>query len=168
MLTHSTTLSLTAAPRPAVAQPTTKHCPDMALAESATCIVYAATVAFASLLLAAEPPVVIMDDGKLRLICLAGAIGGALLSVIMFPPSRNVRGLAAKFTGSGIAGVMFAPWCVQYANIGNNTDAVLAVSGLVGLAAWTTLQILVPKLSNLAATKITGRIERPDDDQSTR
>src|SRR5688572_29040340 len=50
----------------------------------------------------------VMDDARLRLVCVAGSIGGALVSVLLFQMPKP-KAFIAKLIGSGLAGVIFSP-----------------------------------------------------------
>src|SRR5688572_27365900 len=72
----------------------------------------------------------VMDDARLRLVCIAGSLGGALLSVLLFPLPRT-KPLIAKLFASGLAGLMFSPLLVRWAGLTRDTDTMLFVSGMV-------------------------------------
>ncbi len=87
----------------------------------------------------------ILDDSKLRLICLAGAVGGAILSVALFhKEGSSAKTLARKLTASSIAGVIMAPMVLRWSGLGFGTDAMLFVSGAVALLSWGVLMSAVP------------------------
>lgn len=137
----------------------------MPAAESAISLVIAAAVgmfaaAAAAVLPTPDPTAVlsVMDDARLRLICVAGSLGGAVLSVGLFK-LHHVRDMAVKLVCSSFSGILFAPMVLRWLGWSRDIDAVLAVSGLTALMSWTVLQKAVPALTRMAAKRI--------DDSST-
>ena len=86
---------------------------------------------------------VIWDDSALRLICIAGSIGGALLSILLFPPT-SARAMAGKMTASVLAGAMFTPVLLRWTNFPPDADVMLCAAGIVALLSWSVLMICVP------------------------
>lgn len=109
--------------------------------------------ATAAALPAPDPQAVatVMDDARMRLICVAGSLGGAVLSVCLFKLG-NVRDMSVKLVSSSFSGILFAPMVLRWVGWNRDVDAVLAVSGLTALMSWTVLQKAVPALTK-AATK---------------
>jgi hypothetical protein len=144
--------------------------PPIQEADCKTILLTACAGAAASLMAAIIPEGMahslnIIDDSKLRLICISGSLGGAILSVGIFPPpaSSGVRGLALKISCSSISGVLFSPMVMRWMNFPIQTDEVLAIAGAVALVSWSTLQMAVPLF-----TKIIGRKAQsyePDNDK---
>lgn len=101
--------------------------------------VVSAAAAMMSLLAAAGPSMPsggIYDDSTLRLVCLAGSIGGAIVSLVVFPPrTPSIRLLAVKFIGSGLSGALFTPLAFRWLGWQLVADTVLPVSGVVALFA---------------------------------
>lgn len=138
----------------------------MPAAESAISLVIAAAVgmfaaAAAAVLPTPDPNAVasVMDDARLRLICIAGSLGGAVLSVGLFKMS-HARDMAVKLVCSSFSGILFAPMVLRWLGWSRDIDAVLAVSGLTALMSWTILQKAVPSLTKIATRRI--------DDQTTK
>ena len=132
----------------------------MPAAESAIALVVAASVgmfaaAAAAVLPTPEPSAVlsVMDDARLRLICVAGSLGGAVLSVGLFK-LHHVRDMAVKLVCSSFSGILFAPMALRWLGWSRDIDAVLAVSGLTALMSWTILQMAVPAITRIAAKRI--------------
>jgi hypothetical protein len=88
----------------------------------------------------------VMDDARLRLVCICGSLGGALLSVLLFPLPRT-KPLIAKLFASGLAGMMFSPMIVRWDGLTLDTDTMLFVSGMVALLSYSMLQMAVPLLN---------------------
>lgn len=86
----------------------------------------------------------LLDDARLRLICLAGSIGGAWLAIHILPENANVSGRAQalKMFTSTVVGFMYAPWCIYYFGIEQNVDKIVAVAGLVAFLGVSVLKIL--------------------------
>jgi hypothetical protein len=135
----------------------------MPACESAAAVILAAALGALTALTAAVIPGVdaqqamtsIMDDQRLRLICVAGSLGGAVLSVGLFN-TRTVRDLSIKLSCSSISGVIFAPMALRWLGWAADTDAVLCTSGITALMSWSVLQTAVPALTRLAGKKIDG------------
>ncbi len=105
----------------------------------------------------------VLEDWRLRLYCIIGALGGAVLSVGMFPPPRQgLRPFALKFFCSSIAAVLFSPALVRKFGIPMDPDYILAFSGAAGLCAWAMIQVLVP-LTLRIFTKRVQDYDRPDN-----
>ena len=100
----------------------------------------------------------LVDDNRLRLICVAGSLGGAVMSVMLFQVKTN-RELAAKLTTSALAGIMFAPMILRYLKWADLTDAILAVSATVAMLSWTVLQSIVPMAANLLKRKAEAALD---------
>lgn len=126
----------------------------MPLAESSISLVIATVVgAVAAAMAASLPPAdaaaaaaqaaSLLDDSRLRLVCVAGSLGGALLSVMLFTISTH-KELAQKLVSSSISGIVFAPVIIRYTHLESSTDLVLAVSAVTALLSWGVLQIAVP------------------------
>jgi len=134
----------------------------MPIAESSLSILLCAALGmFAAAGAAAIPPLppeaagaAVMDDTRLRLICVAGSLGGAVLSVALFR-LRTPREMAGKLVSSSVAGILFAPMLIRWLGWARDVDAVLAVSGVTALMSWTVLQSIVPML----AGSITKRVQ---------
>lgn len=90
----------------------------------------------------------VLDNAKLFSICLCGAIGGGLMSVLIFP-LPTTKALAAKFVASSIAAILFAPMTAQWLGW-LRSDFLLAVSGGVALVSWTVLQVTVPVVTRFS------------------
>jgi hypothetical protein len=136
----------------------------MPAAESAISLVVAAAVgmfaaAAAAVLPTPQPDAVlsVMDDARLRLICIAGSLGGAVLSVGLFKLS-HVRDMAVKLVCSSFSGILFAPMVLRWIGWTRDLDAVLAVSGLTALMSWTVLQMAVPAVTRAAARKLDSQV----------
>lgn len=85
----------------------------------------------------------VMDDARLRLVCLAGSLGGGLLSIMIFP-LPTTKALVGKLFASGIAGMMFSPMVMRWSSLPLDTDMLLFVSCVVALLSYTLLQGIVP------------------------
>jgi len=134
----------------------------MPAAESAISLIVAATVGMFAAAAAAVMPtpdpdpagaIGIMDDARMRLICVAGSLGGAVLSVCIFKIT-HVRDLSVKLVSSSFSGILFAPMVLRWLNWGRDVDAVLAVSAATALVSWSLLQAAVPLLTRAATQRI--------------
>jgi hypothetical protein len=100
----------------------------------------------------------VMDDERLRLVCLGGSIGGALLSVLLFPLPKT-KPLIAKLFASGIAGMMFTPMVVRWMGLQRDTDTMLFASGVVALLGYSVLQMAVPLADRVAGKWLGSRFD---------
>ena len=124
----------------------------MPLAESSITLVIATVVGAVAAAMAASLPdasaavtqaASLLDDSRLRLVCVAGSLGGAVLSVMLFTIQTH-KELAQKLISSSISGIVFSPVIIRYAHLESSTDLVLAVSAVTALLSWGVLQIAVP------------------------
>lgn len=121
--------------------------------------IIASGVASMSLCLAAAiPESSFVTDTQMRFACIAGALGGAILSVLIFPPRQAThRTVAAKFFASGISGVIFSPLVLQKMGWAADFNSVLAVSAIVALIAIGVLRTAVPIWEKLAIRQMSGK-----------
>ncbi len=101
----------------------------------------------------------VMDDGRLRIACLLGSLGGGILSTLLFPLGRP-KEYAGKILGSSITGLIFSPKLMEWLHWDADLTNVVAMSGIVSLLSWSVLQPLVPLLGNLI-TKWVGSKFKP-------
>jgi hypothetical protein len=100
----------------------------------------------------------VMDDDRMRMVCLAGSIGGALLSILLFMgDAPKARPMIAKLFASGIAGMIFSPMAIKWANLSVDTDTLLFVSGVVALMSYSVLQKAVPLFNKLGEKWLVSR-----------
>lgn len=92
----------------------------------------------------------IMNDSQLRLFCLSGALGGALISLGLFKIDSMQEG-ARKVGVSSISGVVFTPLIMHWWGISLQTDYVLGFAATVALCSWTVLQLVVPMVGGMVA-----------------
>lgn len=101
---------------------------------------------------------IIYDAVSLRLLCLCGSVGGALVSVLIFPPKEGkgspVRQMAIKFLASGLAAALFTPAIMRRMGIEMVGDYVLAMSGFVSIISVTLLQEVTPAVIGLIRRKV--------------
>jgi hypothetical protein len=96
--------------------------------------------------------ITIMDDARMRLVCLAGSIGGALLAVgVFWKEGQKVRPLIIKLFCSVLVGVLFAPYLARKSGVSLDTDSLLFISGIVGVSGLSTLQLILPFLPEIWA-----------------
>lgn len=110
----------------------------------------------------------LLDDSRLRLICIAGTLAGSVVSVFLMPPKVNIEkptaavvAMALRITASGLAGILFAPAVIRYFKIPLDTDWVLSASGAVAIVALGILKLIVPLVMAVAVPifkKVVGKI----------
>ncbi len=105
----------------------------------------------ASLLIAAVPNVTngLPEDQRLICICIAGGIGGGILSVLLFPKT-TLRSTAAKWFVSPVTAGIFGPALCQYYGFQNEVWYALAANGAIGLFAWSALFVVLPLAPDVA------------------
>ena len=131
--------------------------------------VLAAAIASVSACLAAAIPDLsalsgdsaILNDTQMRFACIAGALGGAVLSVLIFPPKLAThRTIASKFFASGVSGFIFAPMVLRWLRLPRDFDTVLGCAAVVALTAIGVLRIAVPLWERMAGKQLSP----PKDD----
>lgn len=111
---------------------------------------------------------VIWNDSALRLICIAGSIGGSILSILLFPPA-SARAMAGKMTASVIAGALFTPILIRWVDIVPDADVLLCGAAVVSLLSWSILMAAVPIVQNFARKWLQVKFpEDKDDDKEGR
>lgn len=100
-------------------------------------------------------PVVIMDDEKMRLICIVGAIGGGVITTLLSAEKdTSLRALITRIVISTGCGIMFTPWFFWWQGWVPNTDKLLAASGMVSLLAVGVLKTVLPLWQNYVVKKL--------------
>jgi hypothetical protein len=101
----------------------------------------------ASLLLASMPADTSLDwwgsHQRLICVCIAGGIGGGILSVGIFPRT-TLRQNAIKWLVSPVTAGMFGPAFCKFYAIDEDIWYSLAASGAIGLVAWGVLFVIIP------------------------
>lgn len=100
----------------------------------------------------------ILDDEHARLICIVGALGGALLNLWLdgkpgMPPP-GIREMAGKVFASGFTGVAITPFVVRYFGMTANTDTLLLVSLLCAIGGVGLLRTLIPLYQKFVGSKL--------------
>lgn len=100
-------------------------------------------------------PVVIMDDEKMRLICIVGAIGGGVITTLLSAEKdTSLRALITRIVISTGCGIMFTPWFFWWQGWVPNTDKLLAASGMVSLLAVGVLKTILPLWERYVAKRL--------------
>lgn len=111
----------------------------------------------------------VLDDNRLRMFSLVGALGGAVISICLFPLKGGLKAMAARLTVSVISGTffapvfVFAPALIDMSSWVSVTDRTLALSGLVALFSWGVLQEIVPLGGRLFHAVMRWVFRIPDD-----
>lgn len=92
----------------------------------------------------------VMDSSALRLYCISGALGGAFVSICLFPVAEWQVG-ARKALASALSGVVFSPLLLHWWNMTLTVDYVLGISAAVALCSWSVLQVLAPLVPGVVA-----------------
>ncbi|HEY2857116.1 MAG TPA: hypothetical protein VGJ21_01705, partial [Terracidiphilus sp.] len=112
-------------------------------------------------LLSASQPA-ILDNERLRIVCLLGALGGGVLNLGLFPAAQpGIRPMAWRYTSSVLCGVVLTPIIVHWFGIYPNFDNLAAVSFLMAIIGVGLIFKAVPSISNLILNKL-GIATAPD------
>jgi hypothetical protein len=106
----------------------------------------------------------VLDDERMRLVCVIGAIGGAVISALIFtPPKATGRQFAIKIAASSLAGIFFTPAIIYKFGMEITFDVVAPSAAAVALVSVGALRVLVP----LWEKHFTGRFRPPnaEDDE---
>lgn len=113
---------------------------------------------------------IIYDALSLRLLCLCGSVGGALVSVLVFPPREGkgspVRQMAVKFLASGLSGAILTPALMRWFGVELVGDYVLASSAAVAMLSVTFLQEAIPAIVGKILSKFS--VAQPLDELAIR
>jgi hypothetical protein len=87
----------------------------------------------------------IYDNDRLRVICIIGALGGAVLNLGLYPSKEpGIRPMVWKVTGSAVSGVVFTPVAIHWLGITPNIDNLLAVSFVMAIVSVGLLRKAIP------------------------
>jgi hypothetical protein len=108
----------------------------------------------------------IMDEGKLRLVCLLAAMGGAVIGVVTFG-YKTAKDLGLKLVGSSLIGMVFTPGLMRYFGIVPDIDLVLFWAPCVAIFGAAILKGVFPAVvfTTKSALARTFNIQFPPDDQ---
>lgn len=109
----------------------------------------------------------IIDDGKLRMWCLVGAIGGSIAGVCIFG-WKNAKDLGLKIVGSSLLGMMFTPGLMRVFEISPEVDMVLISAPCVAIFGTAILKMVFPAVVWTARTVFarTFNLQFPPDEPS--
>jgi hypothetical protein len=114
------------------------------------------------------PPVRIniIDDNKLRIWCLIGAMGASIVGVCLFKWT-GPRDLALKLVGSSLIGFIFTPGVMRYLEITPEVDLVLLWSAGVALFGAGILKGVFPAViwTGKSLLARTFKLEFPPDNE---
>lgn len=130
--------------------------------EGLTVILAAASGAVASIVhLLAELPVeafngpAILDNERLRSVCVLGAIGGAILNLGIYPsPKPGIGPMAWKFTASVLCGVVLTPMMVRWTGVTPNFDTLAFTSFMMAISGVGLVVKLIPAVQRLIFSKL--------------
>lgn len=111
----------------------------------------------------------VVDDNRITAFSICGALGGALLSVAVFPIKGGLRANAIKTFVGVLTGFMFAPVFVFAPMVmealpwAAHAERAMIVSALISLFSWGTLQELVPLAGVVAKSVIRWIFRLPDN-----
>jgi hypothetical protein len=97
----------------------------------------------------------IYDDERLRLICIVGALGGAVFNLGLYSePKPGIRPMAWKVFCSAMAGVAFTPIAIHWLGVVPNIDNLLAASFVMAIVSVGALKMVVPAWTRFLGTKL--------------
>lgn len=97
----------------------------------------------------------IFDDERYRLICIVGALGGALLNLGLYSsPTPGIRPMAWKVFCSTITGVVVTPMVIHWVNIVPNVDNLLFFSFFMALISVGVVRGVAPLWTRFFVQKL--------------
>lgn len=100
-------------------------------------------------------PVIIMDDEKMRLVCIIGALGGGVITTLLSSEKEpSARGLIGRVLVSTGCGIIFTPAVFHYVTWVPNTDNILFVSASTAMVAVGVLKTVMPLWQKFIASKL--------------
>lgn len=105
----------------------------------------------------------IVTSSTLRAWCVIGAVFGAIVAVVIFPPEspNTVAGMQrvlCKFLGSSLLGFMYGPVASRYLGVQVNEDMVMFVAGSISLFGVVILHAVVPLIPAFVRSIATGAV----------
>lgn len=95
---------------------------------------------------------IILDDGKMRIVCVIGAVGGSLLTaLILTPPRANGIQFARKVVASQISGVLFTPVIFHWFGWVPTVDNLIAIAAVVSMLSVGVIRLVVPLYTKTVA-----------------
>jgi hypothetical protein len=91
----------------------------------------------------------IMGNTQLRLWCILGSIGGAVINAGFY--RLTIREMVLKMVTSCIFAVCLTPWIMHIYHANFSIDYVLGYSAAIALVSWTVLQFLPVVIRKVAA-----------------
>lgn len=102
----------------------------------------------------------VLDSNRLICMVLAGAIGGGLLAVLLFP-LPTAKEMCLKFLGSGMAAVFTVPGVFRFMGWDLAAEYVIGASFVTAFLAWSLLLIFIPlflKVLESMLKKVLGHV----------
>lgn len=97
----------------------------------------------------------IYDDERFRLICIAGALGGALVNLWLWPSSTpGIVPMARQVSCSSFTGVVATPIVVHWIGLTPNTDNLLATSFIMAVVSVGVLKAAAPVWQRMILSKL--------------
>lgn len=97
----------------------------------------------------------IYDDERFRLICIAGALGGALVNLWLWPsPTPGIVPMARQVSCSSFTGVVATPIVVHWIGLTPNTDNLLATSFIMAVVSVGVLKAAAPVWQRMILSKL--------------
>lgn len=124
-------------------------------------VIYTALGALFASAAAAMPELVedaMLDNSKMRLVCIVGALFGSLISVLVFPPKQGTaRIFATKIVSSSLVSVVFTPLAFHWQVMPRNTDLVLVVSATIAILGVGIIRAVKPRAEKAVEERIFGK-----------
>jgi len=111
----------------------------------------------------------VLDSNRLVMFSIVGAIGGGVLSIVIYPIKGNIKQMAAKMTVSVISGgifcplFVFAPAFMEVLPWLSVAERTLIVSAVIAMFAWGTLQEVLPLAGATAKSALRWIFRLPPD-----
>lgn len=104
-----------------------------------------------------EQAIDLLNDSRLTMVCVFGAIGGAVLAIALFP-QPTPRQMAAKFGASMVSGGVFTPALIEWLELPIRSSYVLAGSAVVAMVAVGVLHTVIPLVEKMWTTRLAARL----------
>lgn len=125
---------------------------------NAAMICSVAVVAETVLVFAAVKP--LPSAERLVMWCLIGSIGGAFLSIAVWSPLTDknpqwgFRRLCLQFFSSGVLGVLFSPFAINWLELDPNLHTAMAVAGAMSMCGVWLVHKMAPRLESIVDSKL--------------
>lgn len=108
----------------------------------------------------------VLDDGGMRMVCVAGSVFGALAAVGVIKPMPGSRELIFKVIANAGVGFVFTPMIARWLGVDKDSTMLIGVAFAVGLLGMGTLQKWLPMIIGMRDEAISKRLRDAGYDMS--